>query len=98
MFSLTSQYALRAVVHLARNYKRGSMTCIALAEHTDLSSKYLAKILVDLVRCGVLHGTRGRKGGFRLIRDPKDILIEEVLSPFEPTYSTDRVCPLGNEL
>ena len=96
MLTLTSEYALRAMVHLARRHNGDSVTGKQLARQTGVPSKYLSKILADLVRCGVLEATRGKTGGFRLTRDPQSIPLKEVLTPFEPTFSSRRPCPFGN--
>ena len=96
MLTLTSEYALRAMVEIARQHDGGSVTGGELASRTGVPSKYLSKVLADLVRCGVLEATRGKSGGFRMTRAAEVIPLGDVLSPFEPALSSRRSCPFGN--
>lgn len=83
MMSLTSEYALRAVVYIAQNEECWPLAGTEIAEAAGVPSKYLAKILGDLVRHGVLDARRGRGGGFSLARGARETPIWEVLVPFE---------------
>lgn len=96
MFTLTSEYALRAMIYLALQPDGKSVSGQRVAEHAGIPRKYLSKILGDLVRAGVLEGTRGRNGGFILSRTPQNIRLYEVLAPFEPVLANRRSCPFGN--
>jgi len=84
------------MVQIARQHDGGSVTGRELARRTGIPSKYLSKILADLVRCGVLEATRGKAGGFRMTRAAEEIPLVDVISPFEPTLSNRRPCPFGN--
>lgn len=95
MLSLTSEYALRAMIHLARHEEQWPIPGREIARQADVPAKYLSKVLGDLVRAGVLEGTRGLGGGFRLARTAKRTFLFDVLAPFE---SFDhRRCPFGNQ-
>ena len=96
--SLTGQYAIRAMIHLARNSERWPLPGKEIAEHAGIPRKYLSKILADLVRAGVLNATRGRSGGFRMVRLPKHVSLGEVLAPFEPIVGVRRHCPFGSRV
>jgi len=67
-----------------------------VALQVGIPRKYLSKILGDLVRTGVLKGSRGRNGGFKLSRAPQNIRLFEVLAPFEPALTNRRPCPFGH--
>ena len=96
MLTLTSEYALRAMIHLARQPDGQPVSGQCVAEQADIPRKYLSKILGDLVRAGVLEGSRGRHGGFKLSRAPQTIRLHEVLALFEPALAHRRPCPFGN--
>ncbi len=97
ILTLTSEYALRAVVYLAdQGGKRVSGTQIA--KEADVPSKYLSRILADLVRARVLDSTRGKGGGFQLAKDAKEIPLFDILSHFEPVFGNRRPCPFGHEV
>jgi len=96
MISLTGEYALRATVFLARHRGESPIPGPRIADQAGIPRKYLSAILADLVRAGLLEGTRGKSGGFRLNRPAKRIRLADILRPFEPVNSQRRTCPFGN--
>lgn len=96
MISQTSEYALRAVVHLA---KAGGGPAVAqeIADSTHVSVGYLHKILRLLARKGILVAQRGVGGGFSLARTPEEISVLDVLRVTENELVRIAACPLGIE-
>lgn len=94
MLSRTSEYALRALIHLAQHEEDWPISGARIAAGTDIPPKYLSKILGDLARLGVLGASPGKTGGFRLKRPAKEISLLEVLAPYE--QFEHRGCPFGN--
>ncbi len=94
MISQTSEYALRAVVHLA---KAGGGPAVAqeIADATHVSVGYLHKILRLLARKGILVAQRGVGGGFSLARTPDEISVLDVLRVTETELVRISTCPLG---
>lgn len=95
MLTRTSEYTLRALICLAQQDREHLTAGKDIAEKTGVPSKYLSKILGDLVRAGVLESTRGTGGGFRLTRPAEEIPLLEVIEPYE--RFDDRRCPFGNK-
>ena len=83
MISSTSEYALRALVALAGNDSRNSMQARDLAKATEVPASYLYKILATLRRAGILAGSRGSRGGYRLAHAASETRLIEVISLFE---------------
>lgn len=98
MLSLTSEYALRAMVFLVKQERGLPLSGGRISSGTGVPRKYLSTILADLVRAGVLTASPGRSGGFRLAREPEKILLREVVEAFEPLLWKRRPCPFGNEI
>lgn len=96
MLSVTSEYALRAMIFLTRHAQECPISAQRVAEEVGVPRKYLSKILADLVRGGLLEGSRGKNGGFRMTRSPKEIHLSDVLAPFEPVTTHRSPCPFGN--
>jgi Rrf2 family transcriptional regulator, iron-sulfur cluster assembly transcription factor len=96
MISLTGEYALRAMVYLARHSTEWPISGPRIAEGAGIPRNYLSAILSDLVRAGLLEGMRGKSGGFRLTRPVKRIRLAEIVRSFEPVNSQRRTCPFGN--
>ena len=96
MVSLTSEYALRAVVYLAGSGDDLSQTVTQIAEGTRVPASYLAKVLQNLVRAGTIASQRGLGGGFRLTKTADKISLYEVIQAVDPMERI-RECPLGLE-
>lgn len=95
MLTKTSEYALRAMIHLAHNEKDWPIAGPRIAKATEIPPKYLSKILGDLVRVGVLESSPGKSGGFSMNGTPKSTTLLSVLTPFE--QFTNLRCPFGNQ-
>ena len=82
----TSEYALRAMAHLARLPSGESIRATDLSESTGIPSPYLSKILRRLVVAGLLQSQKGHGGGFSLALPPKQIRFQDILSAsdYEP--------------
>ena len=78
-----ADYAVRAVLHLARigNTERAATSMIAEEQHIPPS--FLAKIISQLSIAGLLHTSRGARGGVTLGREPKDITLLEVIEAID---------------
>lgn len=93
MISQTAEYALRAVVCLARTPDR-ALTARELAEEGELPPDYASKVLKELVRAGIAVGRRGLGGGYRLAGPAAGLTLLEVVSAVDPIRRI-HTCPLG---
>lgn len=93
MISQTAEYALRAVVYLAEN-KSGARTIQQIASGSQSPAGYLAKVMKDLAREGVVVSQRGPGGGFVLSREPADITLYDIVNAVDPIVRITQ-CPLG---
>ena len=100
-----ADYAVRAVLHLARSGDQRTSTSV-IAEEQRIPPSFLAKIISQLSIAGLLHTSRGARGGVTLAREAKDITLLEVVEAIdgpiqlnecvgnEGTCSFDENCPL----
>ena len=77
------RYALRVMLDLAQHREEGYISLKTIAERQGYSMKYLEMIVGSLKRAGLVASTRGKEGGYRLIRDPEDYTIGEILRCIE---------------
>ncbi|GJQ34497.1 MAG: transcriptional regulator [Anaerolineaceae bacterium] len=77
-----ADYAVRAVLHLARNGETRTATSV-IAEEQKIPPSFLAKIISQLSIAGLLHTSRGARGGVTLARDPKEITLLEVIEAID---------------
>lgn len=95
LLSDASEYALRAVVWLAQA-PREPKKVRDIAAGTRAAPGYLVKVLQALARAGILSAQRGIHGGFRLLRDPAELSVWEVINAVDPVERIHR-CPLALE-
>ena len=77
-------YGLRAMTELARSYRDGRLLSIAeIARNEDLPLAYLEQLVGELRRAGLVEGTRGVHGGYRLARAPEAITVGDVYRVLE---------------
>jgi Rrf2 family transcriptional regulator, nitric oxide-sensitive transcriptional repressor len=95
MFSQTMEYALRAVIWLV-DHGEHPQTAREIAAGMKVPSMYLSKVMQQLVHAGIVTGQRGKLGGFRLARGPREISVLEVINAVDPIKRI-KACPLGLE-
>jgi Rrf2 family protein len=89
------------VLYLAGVAKEGPCSAAEVAEALGVPERYLARVLNDLARAGILVSTRGRHGGFRLARPAGALSLADAVAPFRPEQRPrpcllmDRPCGLG---
>ncbi len=78
-----ADYAVRAVLYLARLGGTERAATSTVAEEQRIPPSFLAKIISQLSIAGLLHTSRGARGGVTLARDPKDITLLEVIEAID---------------
>lgn len=91
--SQTAEYALRAVVWLARD-PNAALGTPRIAAATRVPPGYLSRVLQSLARAGLVESNPGRTGGFRLSRPPTRISVLDVINAVDRVERIER-CPLG---
>lgn len=95
MISQTAEYALRAVVFLAKN-PGTAYTAEQLSKATQVPAPYLSKVLQPLIKARLVQSQRGLGGGFSLEKQPDQITILQVINAVDPIERLES-CPLGLE-
>nr|BAL54643.1 Rrf2 family protein [uncultured Chloroflexota bacterium] len=78
-----ADYAIRAVLYLARAGKGQRIATSEVAEAQHIPASFLAKIISQLSIAGLLHTSRGARGGVTLARDPSQITLLEVVEAID---------------
>lgn len=79
MLSQKTRYTIRALQHLADNWRRGAVRLDAIAEAQNIPRKFLTVILAEMVREGIVISHRGRDGGYELALAPVDIRYGDII-------------------
>lgn len=94
MFTATSQHALRALAHLSQVPAGDFILGRQLAEVAEVPANFLSKIMLTFRKAGLVEATRGHGGGYRLVKQARDITLLQVVELFEGTSAQPR-CVLG---
>ncbi len=80
--SQASDFALRILMFLGQTDQ--PQTVERLSASLGLARSHVMKIVAQLGRAGLIETTRGRGGGIRLLKDPNDIRVGDVVREIEP--------------
>lgn len=64
-----------------------------VADQTQVSSRYMSKVLQSLSDAGLIHSQRGPNGGFWFSGDPETVTLLDVVQAIEPIERIHE-CPL----
>ncbi|WP_367109220.1 Rrf2 family transcriptional regulator [uncultured Psychrobacter sp.] len=82
-----SDYALRSLMYLAVKPEPQTLANISdIADSYDISKSHLTKIIHQLAKLGYIESIRGKNGGIRLKRAPKDINLGILIKQIEPDF------------
>ncbi len=92
-----ADYAIRAVLYLAQLGPTQRAATSSVAQKQHIPPSFLAKIISQLSIAGLLHTSRGARGGVTLARDPKDISLLDVVEAIDgPILLNECVGDPGN--
>ncbi|TLP44887.1 MULTISPECIES: RrF2 family transcriptional regulator [Cohaesibacter] len=98
-----SNYAMRLLMYCALKPDQ-PVRLAEIADAYDISGHHINKIAQRLTHIGAIQAIRGRNGGIRLAKDPKDINIGEILRQTEENLvivecfsEESNTCPLISE-
>src|SRR3954468_18516133 len=91
-----TDYSLRVLIYLALKKEDELGTIKEIAETYHISKNHLMKIIHELGKLGYIETIRGRNGGIRLAKLPKEINIGEVVSTTEEDFHIVECFKQGN--
>lgn len=77
--SKKGRYAVTAMMDLALQSAKGPVTLTSISIGQEISMSYMEQLFARLRKQGLVKGTRGPGGGYRLSRAPGQITIAEIL-------------------
>ena len=77
--SAKSDYALRALIEIARGAEAGAVSAEELGRRQGIPHGFLQAILADLRRAGVVLSQRGQSGGWRLAGSASEVSVADVI-------------------
>ena len=83
IYSRSAEYAIRAFVHLAQVPEGKYAMVKNIAEQEGIPAHFLAKILQQLARKGLLRSSKGPTGGFAMRMDPADVSLFTIVEALD---------------
>jgi Rrf2 family protein len=71
------------MTELAKAYGGPPLSLTEIARRETMPLAYLEQLVAPLRRAGVVEGTRGLHGGYRLARDPQAVTVLEIVELME---------------
>jgi len=109
IYTKTGEYAIRAILNLARQPKDILVMSGQVAEKEDIPAHYLAKILQRMAKFGYVDSFKGRGGGFKITKLAMQSSILDIVERIEGPVITikcitglkecsdEHPCPLHDE-
>ena len=82
MITQKMKYALKALLTLADEARKPApeaLTIEVIARRSGTPKRFLEHILLEIRNVGIIASTRGRAGGYQLIKPPETVSISELL-------------------
>ena len=83
------RYAVSAMLNLAIHERVGPVTIADIAENQAISLSYLEQLFARLRRNGLVEGTRGPGGGYRLAQPAEAITIAQIITAVDEKCHKD---------
>ena len=71
--------AIKMFIDLGEHYDEGYISLVDIANRKELSKKFLEQIVPLYKVNGLLLGTRGNQGGYRLAKSPNEITLKDII-------------------
>jgi Rrf2 family iron-sulfur cluster assembly transcriptional regulator len=85
-----TDYALRLMVNLAKNYGNGPISTRAAAAEEGVPYQLACKLMQKLQKSELIRSCMGPKGGFSLDKEPSKISLCEVVETIQGPISINR--------
>ena len=88
MLTNRAKYAIKALLHLARQAGKGPVQAAVIAEAEGIPHKFLEAILIQLRHKGIIRSKVGKGGGHEIAQKPGDIdlltIVRAIDGPVAP--------------
>ena len=95
LLSRACEYAIQAVLYLAKHHGKRYVSIKEIAEKNDISFHFLGKILQILTQRGILVSSKGAKGGVQLAKNPDEITLSEIVEAIDGLEFLTTKCIIG---
>ncbi len=90
------RYAVTAMLDLAINFDKGTITLADISRRQEISLSYLEQLFAKLRRNGLVNSARGPGGGYRLSRTASEICVADVITAVDEKVDVRKCEGKGN--
>ena len=83
--------AIKMFIDLGEHYEDGFISLVDIAKRKDLSKKFLEQIVPLYKNSGLILGTRGNQGGYKLAKPSREISVKDIIYISENSLLKDNV-------
>jgi Rrf2 family protein len=81
------KYAIKALIKLSVKKDTEYISTSEIAKSENIPKKFLEQILLELKRAKLVNSKQGSKGGYYLLKTPKEISVADVYRIFDGAIS-----------
>ncbi|MCH7612827.1 MAG: Rrf2 family transcriptional regulator [Candidatus Marinimicrobia bacterium] len=96
LLAKSTENAIQLIIYLIRHADNDYIRVKEIAEQCNISFFILSKIAQKMIKAGILESYTGPNGGIKLVKNPSDIQLIDVVQSIEGTDVLDK-CILGFE-
>ena len=89
--SSKSLTAIKMFIDLGEHYEEGFITLNDIANRKDVSKKFLEQIVILYKKSGLLVGSRGNQGGYRLAKSTDQITLKDIIEISENSLFEEQI-------
>ena len=89
--SSKSLTAIKMFIDLGEHYEEGFITLNDIANRKDVSKKFLEQIVILYKKSGLLVGSRGNQGGYRLAKRTDQITLKDIIEISENSLFEEQI-------
>lgn len=79
MLNKKTQYAFKALMHLAEQNEKGPVLIAEIAKKKKIPLKFLENILLELKKGGILDSKKGKGGGYFFRTPPSKVKLADII-------------------
>ncbi|MFA6171414.1 MAG: Rrf2 family transcriptional regulator [Patescibacteria group bacterium] len=85
-FSTRAEYGLKAIINLANAYPE-QKSISEIGKEENISLKYLERLMGEFRKNNLVKSTKGKTGGYALVKRPSQVAVGEVIEIIEGSIS-----------
>lgn len=95
IYSKSSIYGIQAMIYLAEHREESKIIVSKISENYNIPPQFLSKLVQTLAKHHLIDSFKGRNGGIRLHKDPKNIKIIDIVHAIDGPPPEQEMCVIG---